>query len=264
MVKTRRILGILMIVVLFLLRPNTAYADLGQVRDESGHLNNESVLVLENLIGETESQYEVPIFIYITGEDLRGSARNRADDLLFDFVGKDQDGLLLYVNMNTRDYHFTLSGRVLSMLDDRRQEILDKIIVKDLRNDNIAQAAINFVTKASDYIARGEIAGNVQRPEKNLSVIDIIIASGAGLTSFFASRLIFRNSLKPKPSAFAYNLGANSAFVVHHLSDRLLNKDVRTRKIAQHVSASGGSGRSITTSHRGSRGGTFSGRGGKF
>lgn len=268
MVKTRKLLIIMMALILFFINTQDSLAGLAKVRDDSGILKAESVEELQSLIDNTESKYDVPIFIYITEEDLDMEAQTRADDLLFNYVGKDQDGLLLYVNMNTRDYHFTLSGRVLSMLDDKRQIAIEDILVDDLKRGDLDLAAINFVNISTEYISGGEIPGNILRPEKpknNLSGGDTIAAALAGAISFFIARSRMRGSTNPVPSALVYKIANNSVYNRHYSSDKFLRKNLTSRKIPKTTNFAGGSGGgSVTTTHKGSGGGTFSGRGGKF
>ncbi len=262
MVKLRRILSLCLLICLVLLGPSTSFAAIGEVNDQAGIMDETTKANLQAKISSIEADYGVPVIIYTTDEDLNTSARNRADTLLYNYVGKDNSGLLLYINMQTRDYYFTLSGRVLRMIDDDRQGFIDRQLVSYLKASDYNGAVKTFLDKASTYIEGGEISGNVLKDENSLSPMDYGIAGLGGLGSFLFSFFGLKSSNSPAPSKLSYLLMDNSNFAYTNSSDKFLTSYTTSKHIPRPISS--GSGRSTTTTHKGPGGGSFSGRGGKF
>ena len=262
MVKLRKILSLCILICLVLLRPSISLAAIGEVNDQAGILDEATKANLQDKISSIEADYRVPVFIYTTNEDLNISVRNRADTLLYDYVGKDNSGLLLYINMQTRDYYFTLSGNVLKMIDDKRQESLDKQLVSYLKDSDFNGAVKAFLDEASTYIEGGEISGNVLRDENSLTPMDYGIAGLGGLGSFLFSFFGLKSSNSPAPSKLIYSLMDNSNFAYTNSSDRFITSFTTSKHIPR--TSSSGAGSSTTTTHKGPGGGNFSGRGGKF
>ena len=257
----KRIISLVLIILI--LSTVSVVAARPAVFDEANLLSGESLELVQNRIDNINKDYQVPIVIYTTEEDIN-DARNRADALLADQVGVDQDGLLLYINMNTGDYHISFSGRVLNMINDNRLNSMKDNILDDLVSARYEDAIFTFLNDSQKYIEGGEIAGNVIREEQGVTVQDFATAGAGGVGTFLLSYFGLKNISKPKPSSLIYPLQDNSNLVLANLADRYITTRTTSRYIPRPVASRGDGGGSITTTHKGPGGGTFGGGGGKF
>lgn len=262
MVRIRKLGTIFLVCSLLLIFKSTAFAVVGQISDQAGLMDEKSRQELLEQIENLELEYKVPVIIYTSTEDLSQNVRDRADDLLAEYVGNDNSGLLLYLNTNTRDYYFTLSGKVLRMIDNKRQKSLDDNLLLNLKAGDYNKAFMSFFDEAARYIKGGEIQGNILVNEKRLTAKDFKIAGIGGLTTFLISFFGLKKSSTPRPSKFVYYLSDNSNLGYAISGDSCIKTFKTSRVIPKNSSNS--SGGSTTTTHKGSSGGSFSGRGGKF
>jgi len=249
----------------FTLNVNAVTPKASNIYDFAEIFSQDAINKADEIIDETMEKYKVPMFVYTSYDNIQ-SAEYSADNLLYSRVGKDQDGFLVYINMNTRDLHVTYSGKVIEMIsDDRRDDLLDTIAA-NLSNAEYDKAMLDSLNKASDYIAGGPIPGINVIEKQGLSVKDAIGAAGGGIVTFFLSLTGLKAKSKSRPSKLVYSLLDNSKADFGNEEDVFIGTQTRSRIIPVVSSSRGSSrsGRSTSTTHRGSGGGSFGGGGRKF
>lgn len=257
----KRIISLLLLILVLTTSP--VFAANSKVFDEAQLISPTNIEEVKQKIDDINSKYQVPVVIYTTNEQII-NARERADALLADQAGVDKDGLILYINMNTGDYHISYSGRVLNMINDNRRDSLKDNVLDGLVSGDYEGAINTFINESEGYIAGGEIAGNKLVPEQGVTPQDVAMAGTGGLGTFLMSYFGLKNGAKLKPSSLSYNLNNNTSFVLGNLADQFITTRTTARRIPRVVTSSGGRGGSFTTTHKGPGGGTFGGGGGKF
>lgn len=257
-------LSTLIFTLLLLFTFNSLAAD-ASIVDEAEILSPSAIESINSLIDDTRKEYNIPVYVYTTNEYIKDSqVEERVDGLLRDRVGANNSGFLLYINMTTRDVRFTMSGEVMSMIDDRRQDGMLNKLLSSLKNSDYDKAVLDTVKDAKYYISQGPIAGNKLKERQGLSTKDIAGAGVGGLAAFFLSMFGIKNKNKSRPQRLVYSLMDNTRANFAPVGDAFIATRTTSRLIPRSSSASGGSGSSTTTTHTSSGGGSFSGKGGKF
>lgn len=84
------------------------------VKDEAGFLSESEVSELETKLEAIRTEYDIDIAIY-TETDMSGADAQQTADDIYDYngygAGENDDGMLLYVSQNPRNYHLTTYNR---------------------------------------------------------------------------------------------------------------------------------------------------------
>lgn len=247
------------------------YADESNVIDDGNLFTEEEIANLAELTTTLNEQIKGEVFIY-TNTETYSDPEVFTDNFLRNQVGNDNNGAVLMINMNYRDYHFSTSGNMIDYLTEKRLDTIEEQVLSNLSSGNYYQAAADFLTLSSEYVADGVPKGHyrVDRETgkityyKTLSPLEIFIAlllSGAiSLIIFF----VIKSRYQLKSKAYRYPYTEKSSLKLQKKEDRLINSFVTTRRIPRNTGNGGGGrsgGGSVTHS---SGGGSFGGRGGKF
>lgn len=259
----KRALSIIFALILII---SPVFAAKESIEDNANILTLDQINRLNKQIDEIASNYNQPVYIYTSNEAIN-NPRKKADELLYQRVGKDGSGLLFYLNMETRDYYFSLSGEMLYILTDQRQAFLEDNFLSDLVSGDYYQAFNQFINDASHYISEGPLEDVTIKKAKSLSIMDVTLSAMTGLATFILSFYQLNKSSQEKMGRMHFMLSENTTANLSNPKDRLVNKYTNYRIIPRPVvrhSGSSSSTSSTTSTHRGKGGGSFSGRGGKF
>lgn len=249
MVKKYMSCVILFFLACLTLLTGAGFAD-GYVVDEAGLF--EDIGAIEAKLAELEAMLGYPAYIVTTDIEYGQNPFDAANLLLMDRVGKNQNGVMLAINMASRDITFTTSGPKLqadAMSDDEIHALREDVGAKFTAGEYDAAAMLYC-----DRVRRA-LGGNY------LSGMDMLIAGissllgagGYGAAQY--ARYHPRNRKKPFP------MSSNVAVALSESTDTLID----TREIVTVIpkNKSGGSGGGGSTS-RNTGGGSFRGSSGKF
>ncbi|OJG75861.1 hypothetical protein RV12_GL000200 [Enterococcus quebecensis] len=189
---------------------------------------------------------------------------------MLDRIGKDQNGITFYIDMNQRKFIISTSGNMIDYMDNKRiNRTLDDIEVS-MKNGNYFQASQSFLENISHYIDQGVPGGHYRIDTetgkitrfKSLTTTEIIIAFVAAIILSAVFFIVNISKYQLKFGTYHYPFREKSNLNLTRRNDTLINSFVTTRRIPRNNSRSGGSGGGSSTHSTG--GGTFGGGGRSF
>ena len=265
---------LLCLCVLFAL-PFPASAAENRVIDDAGLLIDSEIRSLNDQIHEIKDTYQLDI-VLVTTLDLGGlTAREYADNFYDERgygYGEDASGVLLLVDMGSRQWYISTCGEAIYALTDYSLDVLGDELAYFLSNGYYYDGFENFVNSLPKYMLayrQGETYDGYAAPDEYEDEIVYypdsnsgnppLIAVGIGLVVAIVTILIMRSSMNTaKPQKDAVNYQKEGSYHLHTHRDMFLySRTSRTRK----QQSSSGSGSSV---HRSSGGRSHGGRGGRF
>ncbi len=130
------------------------FADLLTDTQESA-LYNDIVDFIEN--------HNMDMVVVTINENNKYSAMDYADDF-YDYnnfgIGSTHDGLLLLIDMDTREVWISTTGEAILMYNDARIDTILDYVQPKLKSKNYSSAVSNFIHYANNYANNGIPSGN--------------------------------------------------------------------------------------------------------
>ena len=257
--KRRQICVVLCLVLTFVLILPSAAASLPRIVDHANLLTEEEVQLLEDASREFRDMYGLDAVI-LTVEGLKGQSITDFADDYYDRngygMGSEYSGLILVVDMDSRQLYISTCGEAIERLNDRElDEIIDNIS-GELSVGNYYDAFqlfFGFTAVSLDYDP-GPI--KEEGPAVNWLVSILIGGAAAGIAVFVMAGTM--NTKNKQNSAGSY-VKAGS-FDLQNRQDIYLYSKVSKVKREQNSGGHGGG----TSVHRSSSGRSHGGRGGSF
>lgn len=237
--------------------------------DDAGLVSSDERQEIEDKLAEIRDTYKFDVVIYTTNDSSLTDAQSAADDF-YDYngygAGSDDSGVLLYVNMSTRDWHISTCGYGITAFTDAGIEYIGDNIKSDLSDGDYYYAFDSFADYSEDFVKQAkegkpyDVSNMPKEPFPFLG--NLIISLGIGIVVAAVYALILRGQLKsvaPKDSAADYV--KNGSVHVNDGGSIYLYSRVSKTERQTESSSSGGGGSSTHTSSSGS---THGGGGGKF
>lgn len=237
-----------------------------RVVDDADLLTTEEEQTLIATLDAVSVKHGVDVAI-VTVSSLGGkSARDYADDY-YDIngygLGAGDDGILLLIGMETRDYYITTHGYGITALTDAGIEYVSSCFRPYLSSGDWAQAFDVYATECDALIARAK-AGDPYDVHDVKAPFPVAQSIGISLVVGLVAALIVTGILKGQLKSVRRQTAANSYVRQNSLHitashDRFLYRNVSRR--AKPKDTGGGGGSSVHTS---SSGRSHGGGGGKF
>lgn len=266
---------VLLLITVFILTLNisNAYAIRDDYKANGNFIEDYANIFDDNIENEKNSnfnsllnEYNVPVYLYTIDESHSYTSRNLADELLYQRVGLDNNGILLLIDMYNSEIYISASGDyAIKIMDDQRQEeLLDEVAPVIRSNPN--QVIDNYYNVVNRFFKEGVKAGLEIVEEKSLRLQDVLIALGASVLGFFGSKPIFSKSATSTPTKRVFSLMAAANMENLLVKDAFYNASTIRNRIRRNTPSTVGSSRSkpTSTTHKSSRGGTYTGSGRKF
>lgn len=259
-------------IVLFLLfgfSLNAQAAD-DSIDDQASLFTSEEIIQLKEAITPIEAKTKARVFI-VTNTDNEIESKRFADYYMLDRIGKDNNGITFYIDMNQRTFIISTSGNMIDYMDDQRiKKTLDDI-EPDMIDGRYFQASKSFLENTSYYFDQGVPGGHYRVDTetgkitryKTLTTTEMVIAFVAAI---FLSGVFFAVSVSKyqlKFGTYKYPFREKSTLNLTRRNDLLINSFVTTRRIPRSNSGGGGSGGGGSSTHS-TGGGTFGGGGRSF
>ncbi len=233
--------------------------------DNAGLLSAEDAAALSAKLDEisTRQQFEVAV---VTVNSTEGKTPQAYADDFYDYngygYGENDDGCLLLVSMEERDWYITAYGFGSTAITDAGREYMSEQFLPYLSDGDYAEAFSEFADLCDDYVRQAKTGepydiGNMPNP---IGVGTVIIISVIfGLLAAFIPVLIMKAKLKSVHfQSTADNYIRDNSLNITTSHDTFLYSNVaRTERPTQN--SSGGS-----SGHTSSSGRTHTGGGGKF
>ena len=173
-----RIITILLVTML--LTSVFAAFDNPSIIDDAGYLMQSDLSALSQKLDNIRSKYDFEVAIYTESDMSSDTAEASADDI-YDYngygAGDNDDGILLYICSDTREYHLTTHGKGIEYFNSNGLKYLESKFVPYLKEDDYYGAFDAFIESADELLEMA-MSGNPYN-EKTLSgkyIIFVILA----------------------------------------------------------------------------------------
>lgn len=240
----------------------TAYADFQNpaIVDDAGYLMQSELASLSKELDEVREKYGFEVAIY-TESDMTSSTAEASSDDIYDYqgygAGENDDGIMLYICSDTREYHFTTHGKGLRYFNSNGLAYLESKVLPYLEDDNYYKAFSVYIETTEELLQMatdGKPYNEKQYSMKYLFGVIIVCLIAPLLIAF----LMMRKKLKKMKTAVENDYAANyikpGSMRIDTSRDLFLYS--RITKTERPKSSSG--------THTSSSGRTHGGRGGSF
>ena len=179
--------------------------------DDAGYLMQSELSSLLKELDKVREKYGFEVAIYTESDMTSSTAEESADDI-YDYngygAGEDDDGILLYICSDTREYHFTTHGEGLKYFNSNGLKYLESKVVPYLSGNDYYEA-INAYIETTDELLQMAKDGKPYN-EKQYStkyLIGVIIA--ALLISLLVAWILMKKKLKKMKTAVENDYAAN-------------------------------------------------------
>ena len=251
---------LLLFITMTLLLPAYAAFENPPIIDDAGYLMQSELDELSRELDKVREKYNFEVAIYTESDMTSGSTEASADDI-YDYngygAGENDDGIMLYICSDTREYHFTTHGEGLKYFNSNGLKYLESKVVPYL-SENDYYEAFNAYIETTDELLQMAKDGKPYN-EKQYStkyLIGVIIA--ALLIPLLVAWILMKKKLKKMKTAVENDYAANyikpGSMRIDTSRDLFLYS--RITKTERPKSSSG--------THTSSSGRTHGGRGGSF
>ena len=251
---------LLTLLLLTLLLPVYASFENPSIVDEAGYLMQSELASLTEKLDKVRNEYNFEVAIYTESEMTSDTAEASADDI-YDYggygAGENDDGIMLYICRDTREYHFTTHGKGREYFNKNGLIYLESKVLPYLEDDNYYKAFSVYIETADELLSMAK-DGNPYN-EKNLSTKYIVgVVLVCLLTPLLLGFIMMKKKLKKMKTAVENDYAAN--YIKPGSMNLTTSRDLflysRITKTEKPKSNSG--------THTSSSGRTHGGRGGSF
>lgn len=260
----KRILITVLAVVIMICSALPVSAGTARLADNAGLLSASENSRLLSKLDEISQRQNFDIVI-VTVDSLGGkSAMEYADDY-YDYNGYLQDGVLLLVSMEARDWWVSTAGFGITAITDAGLEYMSDKFLPYLSDGEYFKAFDKFAALCDDFVTKAKTGSAYDKgnlPKEPFPVfMFIFISLAAGFIVAFAAVSVMKGKLKSVRRQHAANSYIKAGSVnITDSRDMFLYSKLDRRLKPQTSSGSGGG----SFTHTSSSGRTHGGGGGKF
>ena len=230
--------------------------------DDAKLLTSSEKTELLSYLNEISEKHGMDIVI-VTVNSLGGKSPRAFADDYYDHNGYREDGVLLLVAMNSRDYWISTSGYGITAFTDAGIDYIADAFLTDLSEGNYASAFEIYADLCDEFITEaknGDAYDYGNMPKAPYPVLkNLLISVVIGFIIAFIATAIMRSKLKSvRSKAGATDYVRKGSFRVTRSHDFFLYRTVSRRARPKNESSGGSS------THTSSSGRSHGGGGGKF
>ena len=259
------------LVMLTILSPLPVHAadQLTYLVDDAGLLSSEDAASIESQLTDLAQKYDMH-YVIVTDDDPNISSAMEVADDFFDYngygVGDDRSGVLLYINMSTRDVWISTRGFGITAFTDAGIEYILDQLVDGLGDEAYYETFETFTALCDDFTQQAkngtpyDVDHMPQEPFPWIGGLIMCMALGAIVGLIYI--LVLRSQLKSvAPNESAADYVVKGSMHVTNSREFFLYRTVSRHERPKENSSGGGGG---STTHRSSSGATHGGGGRKF
>ena len=204
--------GILLLLVMFShLMPVYAAFENPSVVENAEYLMKSELIKLSEDLDKVREKYNFEVAIYTESEMTSSTSEASADDI-YDYqgygAGENDDGIMLYICSDTREYHFTTHGKGREFFNSNGLEYLESRVVPYLSENDYYEAFEEYI-KITDELLKlakdGKPYNEKQYSVKYLLGVIIVCIIAPLLIAFW----MMKRKLKRMQTAVENNYAAN-------------------------------------------------------
>lgn len=238
-------------------------ADISGIRliDGAGLLTKSQRGNIKNRLDEISNKHNCDIVI-VTTNTLNGKTPMVYADDFFDYNGYSENGILLLISMEDRDWYISTAGSGISAVTDAGWQYIGDEIVEYLSDGDYNSAFKRYADLCDDFLTHKEETGEPYNkgnlPKRPLSSIWYLYSLIGGAVVALIVTGIMKSDLKSVEWKSAGNYVKDGSLKVTESKDIFLYSHIdRQRKPEESSSSS-------TSTHTSSSGASHGGGGGKF
>lgn len=228
--------------------------------DEAGYLMQSELAALSEELDIVREKYNFEVAIYTETDMTSGTAEASADDI-YDYqgygAGENDDGIMLYICSDAREYHFTTHGKGLEYFNSNGLIYLESNVVPYLSENDYYEAFEAYIETSEELLAMaksGKPYNEKQYSTKYLIGVIIVCLFAPLLIAFWMMKRKLEKMKTAVSNDFAANYIKPGSMRIDVSRDLFLYS--RITKTERPKSSSG--------THTSSSGRTHGGRGGSF
>lgn len=233
--------------------------------DEAGYLTQSQFEQLSTALEELRTAYNFDVAIYTEHTRPTSTARSRADDL-FDYqgygAGSGDDGMLLYLCADTREYWFTTHGAGQTYFNERGLAYLESKVLPKLKKNDYFGAMEQYARYAQKLLEMAS-QGKPYNREPRSGTYVLCVIGGALLLPLLLAFLMMKYQLSKMKTVARQDSAAG--YIKPGSVNLTVSKDLflystvtkTARPKAENSSTSSGSHTSSSGRSHGGRGGSF-------
>lgn len=240
------------------------------VYDAAGLLSSEQFDSLTLKLDEIRRRQNMDVVV-VTAQSLYGmSPRDYADDF-YDYNNYRNDGILLLVSMENRDWYISTKGKGIDYFTDYGIDLIADKVVSRLSKGKYYEA-FNIFADQADYFIEEAKSGNIididndggETGPRSFGIFNGVISTVVGALSSLFTSLILKGQMKSiQKHRYAGSYVVDRSFVLTGRSDLLVDRKV-SRVYNPPNRNSGGSHSGGSSVHTSSSGSSHGGHGGHF
>ena len=251
---------LLILLLLTLLLPVYASFENPSIVDEAGYLMQSELTFLSKELDKVREKYNFEVAIYTESDMTSDTAEASADDI-YDYggygAGEDDDGIMLYICSDVREYHFTTHGKGLKYFNSNGLAYLESKVVPHLSENDYYEAFEEYIETTDELLQMakdGKPYNEKQYSMKYLFGVIIVCLIAPLLIAFW----MMKRKLKKMKTAVENDYATN--YIKPGSMNLTTSRDLFLySRITKTERPNGGSG-----THTSSSGRTHGGRGGSF
>lgn len=260
------IIPMIVLILCFAIVPSAMAAN-PHVVDDAGLLTSAEESALSDKIDDIVDEYGFDVVIVTTYSCGNQNIMDYADDF-YDYneygIGENNDGVLLLISMEERDWWISTTGYGITAFTDWGIEYVGEQIKGDLSDGDYYSAFDNFLNLTDDFLKQAKSGRPYDTNNKIMGMKDYAVrVGGAALIGLIVALIatgIMKSKLKSKrPNQFAHEYIRQGSFKITNSKDIYLYRTVNKTPRAESNNSGGGS-----STHMGSSGTMHGGGGGKF
>ncbi len=258
----KRIFSCLLLLLITISFAVTAYADFQNpsIIDDAGYLMQSELSSLSKELDKVREKYGFEVAIYTESDMTSSTAEASADDI-YDYqgygAGENDDGIMLYICSDTREYHFTTHGKGLKYFNANGLAYLESKIVPHLSGNDYYEAFEEYIETTDELLQMakdGKPYNEKQYSTKYLFGVIIVCLIAPILIAFWMMKRKLKKMKTAVENDYAANYIKQGSMRINTSRDLFLYS--RITKTERPKSSSG--------THTSSSGRTHGGRGGSF
>ena len=251
---------LLTLLLLTLFLPVYASFENPSIVDEAGYLMQSELASLTEKLDKVREKYDFEVAIYTQSDMTSSTAEESADDI-YDYqgygAGENDDGIMLYICSDTREYHFTTHGKGREYFNKNGLAYLESKVVPHLSGNDYYEAFEEYIETTDELLQMakdGKPYNEKQYSMKYLFGVIIVCLIAPLLIAFWMMKRKLKKMKTAVENDYAANYIKPGSMRIDTSRDLFLYS--RITKTERPKSSSG--------THTSSSGRTHGGRGGSF
>ena len=235
--------------------------------DNADLLNNKEEATLLAKLDEISERQQADIVV-VTADTLGGKTPMDYADDFYDYngygFGENNDGVLLLVSMEDRDWWMSTSGYGITAITDAGIEYISDKFLSDLSDGKYAEAFSSYADLCDEFFTKAKAGKPYDVGHMPKEPFNFAWCLAVALLIGYVVAAVVTGSMKRQLKTVRFQSAANSYVKANSMNvsesrDLFLYTQITRHEKPKETSSSGGS-----TTHTSSSGGTHGGGGGKF